>query len=307
MQKPILYLTLILCCFTACKSVRMEPKSSTAATAQLPAFDMEGHRGARGLMPENTIPAMLKALELGVTTLEMDVHISKDGQLLLSHDPYFNRQHELLPNGKEIPASEAKKHILYQLNYSEIKRYDVGSKFYKNFPEQQLQKAYKPLLTEVIDTAQAYIIEHRLPQVFYNIETKSKPTGDGLYHPAPKEFVDKLMAVILEKNIAPYVIIQSFDVRTLQVLNRRYPQIKTSLLVENLDGLDKNLEKLGYVPDVYSPNYKLVTPALVRKVHELNMKIIPWTVNQLQEMQELKELGVDGLITDYPNLYKRLE
>ncbi|MEJ8801896.1 glycerophosphodiester phosphodiesterase [Pontibacter sp. H249] len=279
---------------------------NTTAATQLPAFDLEGHRGARGLMPENTIPAMLKALELGVTTLEMDVHISKDGQVLLSHDPYFNRQHELLPDGQEISKSEAKTHILYQLTYDKIKRYDVGSKFYKNFPEQQLQKAYKPLLSEVIDTVQAYIAEHQLPQVYYNIETKSKPSGDGKYHPVPAEFVEKLMAVILQKKVAPYVVIQSFDVRTLQVLKQEYPAIKTSLLVENLQSMDQNLEKLGFVPDIYSPYYKLVTPAMVKNAHQKRMKIIPWTINKLEEMKELKNMGVDGLISDYPNLFKQL-
>ena len=277
------------------------------AATQLPAFDLEGHRGARGLMPENTIQAMLKALELGVTTLEMDAHISKDGQVLLSHDPYFNREHELLPGGKEIPASEAKQHILYQLNYSDIKKYDVGSKFYKKFPEQALQKAYKPLLSEVIDTVQAYLKANQQPQVFYNIETKSKPSGDGIYHPAPEEFVDKLMAVILEKGIMPYVIIQSFDVRTLQVLKQKYPDVKTSLLVENRHGLEKNLRLLGFTPDIYSPYFKLVTPGMLKKAHANNIKVIPWTVNTLQEMQELKAMGIDGFISDYPNLFKELE
>ncbi|MBC5991488.1 glycerophosphodiester phosphodiesterase family protein [Pontibacter cellulosilyticus] len=282
----------------------MEPTST--ATVQLPAFDMEGHRGARGLFPENTIPAMLKALELGVTTLEMDTHISKDGKVFLSHDPYFNREHELLPAGKEIPATQAKQHILYQLDYSDIKKYDVGSKFYKKFPEQQLQKAHKPLLAEIFDTVQANIKARQLAQVFYNIETKSKPSGDGIYHPAPEEFVDKLMAVILGKGVERYVIIQSFDVRTLKVVKQKYPEIKTSLLVENRYGLKKNLDLLGFTPDIYSPYYKLVTPGLVKKAHNLNMKVIPWTINTLQEIKDLKAIGVDGVITDYPNLFKEL-
>ncbi len=274
---------------------------------QFPDFDMEGHRGARGLAPENTLPAMLKGLELGVTTLEMDVHISKDGYVLLSHDPYINRQHELLPTGLEIPAREAKKHVIYQMDYDEIKRYDVGSKFYKKFPEQELQQAYKPLLAEVIDTAQQYIRKNQIPQVFYNIETKSTPQGDGLYHPAPEEFVEKLMAVIQEKKVEPYVIIQSFDVRTLQVLRQRYPTIKTSLLVENLHSFDKNIADLGFTPEIYSPYYKLVTANLVQKAHDNNIKVIPWTVNSLKGMKQLRKLGVDGIITDYPNLFKELE
>ncbi|WP_276495777.1 glycerophosphodiester phosphodiesterase [Pontibacter litorisediminis] len=284
--------------------MKFNPPSAT--TPPLPAFDLEGHRGARGLLPENTVPAMLKALEMGVTTLEMDAHISQDGQVLLSHDPYLNREHELLPNGSEIPKEEAKKHVLFQMPYSQIRRFDVGSKNYGKFPRQQLMKAHKPLLSEVLDAAQAYIQEHNLPQVFYNIETKSNPSGDGKYHPKPEEFVDLLVAVIDEKGVRPYVIIQSFDPRTLQVLHRKYPGVKTSLLVENLKGLDKNLQLLGFTPHIYSPYYKLVTPALVEATHARGMKLVPWTVNSLEEMRHLKQLGVDGLISDYPDLFQEL-
>ncbi|WP_237151187.1 glycerophosphodiester phosphodiesterase [Pontibacter actiniarum] len=289
----------------ACTSEKME-QASPVASASFPAFDLEGHRGARGLLPENTLPAMEKALALGVTTLEMDVHVSRDGEVLLSHDPYFNPAHELLPAGAEIPVHEADKHILYQMPYSEIRKFDVGSKRYSRFPEQTLVKAYKPLLSEVADTVQAYREKHGLPPVFYNIETKSSPAGDGKYHPAPEEFVDRLMAVIDKKGIRPYVIIQSFDPRTLQVVHRKYPDVMTALLVENMDGLEKNLERLGFTPTVYSPYYQLITPALVEATHRRSMKLIPWTVNDLEQMKQLKQMGVDGLISDYPNLYNQL-
>ncbi|WP_046312447.1 glycerophosphodiester phosphodiesterase [Pontibacter korlensis] len=281
-------------------------KPTQQSSVALPAFDKEGHRGARGLLPENTVPAMLKALDSGVTTLEMDAHISQDGQVLLSHDPFINPEHELLPSGAEIPAADAKKYVLYQMPYSQIRTFDVGSKYYSKFPEQQLMKAYKPLLSEVIDSAQAYIKEKGLAQVFYNIETKSKPSGDGIYHPAPEEFIDKLVAVIDEKGIRPYVIIQSFDPRTLKVLHQKHPDIKTALLVENLKGLEKNLEQLGFTPTIYSPYFKLVTPSLIKATHEQGMKLVPWTVNDLKEMQRLKQLGVDGIISDYPNLFSQL-
>jgi glycerophosphoryl diester phosphodiesterase len=291
---------------SACTSGTMSQKPVSTTKPPLPEFDLEGHRGARGLLPENTVPAMLKALELGVTTLEMDVHISQDGQVFLSHDPYMNREHELLPSGEEIPAADAKKFVHYQMPYSQIRSFDVGSKYFDKFPEQQLMKVHKPLLAEVIDSAQAYLQKHGLPQVFYNIETKSKPSGDGKYHPAPEEFVDRVMAVIQEKNMQPYVIIQSFDPRTLQVLRRKYPDVKTSLLVENLKGLDANLKGLGFTPDIYSPYHKLVTPALVEATQKRGIKLVPWTVNDLKEMQRLKQLGVDGVISDYPNLFREL-
>lgn len=272
----------------------------------LPAFDLEGHRGARGLMPENTIPAMIRALELGVTTLEMDTHITKDGQVVLSHDPYINHEHDLLPNGSEISSANKHKYVLYQLDYATIRTFDAGSKFYAKFPQQEKLPTYKPLLSDLIDSVQVYLQQNDLPQVYYNIETKSKPSGDGKLHPAPEEFVDLLMDVIEAKGIAEWVIIQSFDVRTLQVLRQRYPHVKTSLLVENAKGLNKNLETLGFIPDIYSPYYRHVTSKLIKDCHAKGMKVIPWTINELQEMQRLKEMGVDGLISDYPNLYQEL-
>ncbi|MDX5482417.1 MAG: glycerophosphodiester phosphodiesterase [Hymenobacteraceae bacterium] len=282
----------------------MTPAASTTDKgAALPAFDKEGHRGARGLMPENTVPAMRKALELGVTTLEMDTHISKDGKVVLSHDPYINPEYVLLPDGEEIPESDRKKYVLYEMDYSDIRKFDVGSKFYPKFPQQEKLKTYKPLLSEVIDSAQAYIKAHNLPQVFYNIETKSKPEQDGKLHPTPEEFVARLMEVIEEKGIAPWVIVQSFDVRTLQVMQEKYPHVKTALLVENLHSMEKNLQRLGYTPTIYSPYYKLVTPSLLKKAKNKGMKVIPWTVNSADELARLKQMGVDGIITDYPNLF----
>ncbi|WP_245868595.1 glycerophosphodiester phosphodiesterase family protein [Pontibacter ramchanderi] len=272
----------------------------------MPAFDLEGHRGARGLMPENTIPGMIRALELGVTTLEMDTHITRDKQVVLSHDPYINPEHDLLPDGSEIPETDKHKYVLYQLDYDTIRTFDAGSKFYDKFPQQQKLATYKPLLSDLIDSVQVYLKQQQLPQVYYNIETKSKPSGDGKLHPAPDEFVDLLMGVIEAKGIAEWVIIQSFDVRTLQVMRQRYPHVKASLLVENMKGLNKNLEALGFIPDIYSPYYRLVTPRLISDCHERGMKVIPWTINDLSEMKRLQEMGVDGLISDYPNLYREL-
>lgn len=300
-----LYTSFVILLLTGCTSTKMAPANSSPAHAvSLPDFDIEGHRGARGLMPENTIPAMLKALELGVTTLEMDAQISRDGQVLLSHDPYINPAHELLPNGEEIPAKDKQKYVLYEMDYANIRQFDVGSKYYSNFPEQQKINTYKPLLSEVIDTVQNYIRSHNLPQVFYNIETKTKAETDGKYHPAPEEFVQRLMQVITEKRIEPWVIIQSFDVRPLQVLHAQYPEVKTALLVENMLGLEANLRKLGFTPDIYSPYYKLVTQKLVADCHRQSIKVIPWTVNEAEEIRRLKAKGVDGIITDYPNLFR---
>lgn len=276
----------------------------SAAAQQCPP-DIQGHRGGRGLMPENTIPAMRRALALGVTTLEMDAAISQDKQVLLSHDPYMNADFVHRPDGQPLTKEQGKALRLYSLPYAEIRRYDVGSHGNPKFPRQQKLRAYKPLLAEVIDSAEAYAQRTHRPAPFYNIETKTTPAGDGTNHPAPDEFVRLLLAVIAQKGVQSRVIIQSFDPRTLEVVHRTQPQLRTALLVENQDGLAENLQRLSFVPSIYSPHYKLVTAQLVQACHQQRMQVIPWTVNTAEDVAQLLQLQVDGFITDYPDLMHR--
>lgn len=282
---------------SACKT-----RTSTSQTTSFPAFSTEAHRGGRGLMPENTIPAMKNAIDLGVTTLEMDVHISADGKVFLSHDDYINPVFTLDPDGKEIPETDRHKYTLFAMTYAKIEKFDGGSKGNPAFPQQKKIKTHLPLLSDLIDTVQTYIRTGKKKQVFYNIETKSKPAGDNKLHPEPEKFVDLLVSVLKEKNIIPYVVIQSFDVRTLQVINRKYPRIKTSYLIDKNKSPEENIAFLGFKPFVISPISKIVTQDFVNKCHELNLKVIPWTVNTKEEIAKLKSYGVDGIISDYPNL-----
>lgn len=274
------------------------------AAAQQRPLDMQAHRGGRGLMPENTIPAMRHALDLGVTTLEMDIAISQDKQVLLSHDPYLNADFVYRPDGQPIAKAEEKSLKIYGLPYAEIRRYDVGSHGNPKFARQQKLLTYKPLLAEVIDSAEAYAQRRSRPAPFYNIETKTTPAGDGTYHPAPAEFVQLLLAVVTAKGIQSRVIIQSFDPRTLEVVHRMQPRLRTALLVENPNSVAKNLRRLSFRPSIYSPHYKLVNPELVRACHQRHILVIPWTVNTLAEAERLVQQQVDGLITDYPDLVK---
>ena len=275
---------------------------SPKKTAQPMSFDWQGHRGCRGLMPENTIPAMLHAVDLGVTTLEMDATVTNDGQVILSHDPFFNHNITIKPDGSYVKESEEKQLNLYQMTYEEMSHYDVGMKSHPGFPQQKKTKVTKPKLSDLIDSVEAYTAAKKLPPKFYNIETKSKAETDNIYHPAPEEFVDLIMQVIKEKKIESRTIIQSFDVRTLQYLHKNYPSIKTALLVEGAGTFKEHVAKLGFTPNIYSPEYILVNASLVKQCKEMQIRIIPWTVNDLSKMKELKEMGVDGIITDYPNL-----
>ncbi len=269
-------------------------------------LDKQGHRGCRGLLPENTIPAMKKALDLEVTTLEMDAVITKDGEVVLSHEPFFNHEISTKPDGSPVTEKEEKGLNIYAMTYNEVRQFDVGRRPHPRFPQQQKLAVAKPRLRDVIDSVKQYCAEKKIPFPQWNIETKSLPFTDNLYHPAPGVFVEKLMAVINEKGIAEKTIIQSFDFRTLQYLHRQYPAVKTAMLIEDYDKrpLEQQLQALGFVPTIYSPHYSLINQKLMEACHGKGMKVIPWTVNDKKTMETLVGFGVDGLITDYPDLFR---
>lgn len=296
---PLVFFALVF--WTCSTPKRMQSFTNTV-------FDKEGHRGCRGLMPENTIPAMKKAVDLGVTTLEMDAVITKDGQVILSHEPFFNHEITTKPDGSFVKEEEEKSLNIYKMTYAETQRFDVGLKPHPRFPQQQKTAAHKPLLRQLIDTIKTYCQQTGKPFPQWNIETKTQPQTDGVYHPAPAEFVETLMNVIKEKGIEQNVIIQSFDFRTLQYLHQHYPQMRTAMLVEGYDkrSLDELLKALGFTPTIFSPDQSLVNKELVERCHQKGINVIPWTVNQVDEMRKLVALGVDGIITDYPNLFAGL-
>jgi len=293
----------VLFCCMSCSGPKKSQNSPLVEADGV--FDKQGHRGCRGLMPENTIPAMINAIDLGVTTLEMDVVITKDKKVILSHEPWFAQEITTKPDGTYMGEKEERRYIIYWMTYEETKTFDVGMKPHPRFPNQQKMKLTKPLLAEVIDSVNTAMMTRRRPPLYYNIETKTNPEGDGVFHPKVDEFVELLMGVINEKGIQDHVIIQSFDFRTLQYLHAKYPAIKTAMLVEDFDKkpLDEQIKKLGFTASVYSPHYSLVNETLIKQCHAKGMKLIPWTVNDKAKIAELTKMGVDGIITDYPNLF----
>jgi glycerophosphoryl diester phosphodiesterase len=270
-------------------------------------FDKQGHRGARGLMPENTIGGMLRALDLGVTTIGMNVVISQDNQVVLSHEPYFNHEISLLPSGKPILLKAEQSYNMYKMDYAEIKKFDVGSKVHSRFPGQQKFKAHKPLLSEVIDSVEAYVKLHKMAKPNYAIEIKTVRKGDLVFHPEPAEFSQLVMDVVVAKKLTKRSIIQAFDIRSLQYVHAKYPKMKTALMIDEKEDFENNIKDLGYNPTVYSPYSVLVGKGLVDRCHAAGIKIIPWTVNSLKDMNYMIGLGVDGVITDYPNLFNSLD
>ena len=302
MKQPFI---LMSCILISCSN----KSAPSNATTEVTNFDKEGHRGCRGLMPENTIPAFEKAISLGVTTLEMDAMITKDKQVIISHDPFFSPEITTKPDGSYVTESEEKSLKIYGMTYEQTQQYDVGLKPHPRFPMQQKLKVHKPKLSDVIDSAEAYTKAKNLPPIQYNIETKSTAPTDDINHPKPVEFVELIMAIVKEKQIEQRVIIQSFDMRTLQYLHVKYPSIRTAYLFEppSLSSFSSRLKELGFTPTIYSPDYTTLTPAIMKQCKDLGILVIPWTVDDLAKMQELKNMGVDGLISDYPDLYKQLK
>lgn len=266
-------------------------------------FDKQGHRGCRGLLPENTIPAFKKAITLGVTTLELDVVITKDQQVLVSHEAFFNVDITTFPD--EYPE---KKYNLFEMDYAEIKLFDVGLKKHPKFPQQENVSAYKPTLNEVITVCEATVEALGLPAIQYNIEVKCAPETDSVFHPLPAVIVDLLMKEVIDNNIEERVSIQSFDKRVLQHLHANYPAICTGCLYEGdeVKTLAEHTKELGFTPNKYSPIYSLVTTDLIEECKNNGVLIVPWTVNTFEEMKRLKSMGVDGIISDYPNLLQQL-
>lgn len=277
--------------------------SSTTDTVRTPdGFDLQGHRGARGLAPENTLPAFRRALEIGVTTLEMDVVISNDGVVVVSHEPWMAYNKCLRPDGTRIPKDEEREYNLYTMTYEEIEAFDCGSRSLSDFPEQEPTSAPKPRLRDVIQMAEAYVQAHDRPPVFYNIETKSRPEWEGTFHPDPETFARTVLSVVNDEEVSARTTIQSFDPRTLEQVHRMGGGVRLALLVGwGTDDLDDRLDDLSFPVDVYSPSAALVDEALVRAVHDRGLTLIPWTVNEPDGMKKLIRLGVDGLITDYPD------
>ncbi len=268
-------------------------------------FDIQGHRGCRGLMPENSIEAFEKALELGVTTLELDVVISKDHQVVVSHEPYFNPDICLGPEGKEISPEQSKSFNIYQLEYAEVKNYDCGSKEYDRFPSQKKIKTYKPLLSQVIKLADEYCEKNNLRSVNFNIEIKSQEEEYGVSQPNPKEFSDLVYQVIKDLPVTR-ITIQSFDHQILQYWKISYPQFTLALLEENISSPTKAIKELGFNPHIYSPDFKLLNKKKIIELFDMGVKVIPWTVNEKDDMKKLVKWGVDGLITDYPDRFKEV-
>lgn len=279
--------------FLTCKLTEINPVTVPAG------FNWQGHRGCRGLLPENSIPAFIKALEFPeVVTLELDLAVTKDNQLIVSHEPWFNPNICRQPGGQPIAAADSVRFLIHQMTVDEVQAFDCGSQGNPRFPGQQKMPTYKPTLREVVAEVCA-----RYPgrSVRWNMEIKSQPEWDGVRTPPIGAFAQLVVQALHELRLTDNTTVQSFDVRALQAVRQIAPQQRLALLTENALSLEYNLNKLGFQPAVYSPYYLLVDQKLVRRCHSRGIQVIPWTVNDVPAMRRLIRLGVDGIITDYPD------
>jgi glycerophosphoryl diester phosphodiesterase len=290
---------------------------AVAVMAHAAAFDLQAHRGGRGLRPENTLAAFENAIAIGVTTLELDIAITADGVPVISHDPFVNPALARDGEGRWLAGAGP---LIHSLTLAELQRYDVGrlnpaNAYAKGFAEQQASDGERiPTLAALF----ARVRELGANDIEFDIETKIFPDRPDDTVP-PEEFVAKLLAVIRTAGMAERVMIQSFDWRTLAIVQRVEPGMRTVYLTTQGRGGGNVADprwvgglKLADYPSVahmvkaaggrtWAPNFNNVDEAAVRSAHALGLGVIPWTVNATVDMRNLLGWGVDGLITDYPD------
>ncbi|MCF8216670.1 MAG: glycerophosphodiester phosphodiesterase [Chlorobium sp.] len=265
-------------------------------------FEIQAHRGARAFFPENTIPAFCRAAALGVRVIELDLVVSRDEMLVVSHDPWITGPLCSGPDGMPLDRSAKERHLIYQMDYDEIARFNCGLAD-PAFPQQQSVHAFKPLLSDVFRDVDASMqADGRCKPIVFNLELKSWPHGDGKLHPSPDSYAAIVSALLDSLTMASRVRVQSFDRRLLAAVWRRSPGLCFGLLVDDFNHFDPFPWEAGFVPAYVNPYFPLLTPELAAELHEQGVQIIPWTVNREEDMLAMKRMGADGIITDHPEL-----
>jgi len=290
------------------------------------AFDIEAHRGGRALFPENTLPAFANALSMGVDTLELDIGVTKDGALVVSHERGLNPDLARNADGAYVAPPGIP---FVRMLLEEVRKYDVGqirpgSAYAAQFPEQlKLPGTPIPTLREVIDLVRKSGDRH----VRLNIETKIDPDHPD-ESPDPQRFVTLLLDLVAAENFADRVMVQSFDWRTLQLVQKLAPTIPTVYLTlqrgkaptvfpdrasnwtagfnpaEHQNSLPRTIKAAGGA--IWSPYFGDVNPALISEAHDLALKVVVWTVNKPADIARMIDIGVDGIISDHPDLLRKI-
>ncbi len=285
------------------------------------AFDLQGHRGARGLYPENTLPAFQKALDLGVDTIECDMAVTRDGVVVVYHDQWLNPDITRGPDGKWL---EKRGPAIIDLTFEQLQQYDVGrikpgTKYASEFPAQQAVDGTRiPRLSDLFDLVK----KSGNTKIGFDCETKISPLEPAAALP-PAEFARKAIAEIRKHGMQGRTMVQSFDWRTLQVIQQEAPEIRTMYLssprtLQSAPDGRPSPWLAGFAPEqhggsvprtvkaaggkIWAPNQTYLTAELLAEARSLGIAVIPWTVNDPAMMNKLLDMGVDGIISDRPDL-----
>ncbi len=260
----------------------------SASTVPKRVVQIHGHRGSRGTHPENTLPAFEEAMSIPADFIELDTVLSKDGILIVSHDPYIDGARCKDPNGKQVTHSIA----ISSLTAEQISKYDCGSTPNPGFPEQKLVPGTpKPTLEAVLK-----LVQSKSDTIQLNIETKMNQ--DVRRSPDPQMFVEAILTLLKKYNLVERSVLQSFDFRTLTAAKELEPKLRLSALFTSSKRFCEETAKIG--ASIASPAFKLVNEANVKTCHDLGLTLAPYTPNKEDEWDTLIENGVDAIITDYP-------
>lgn len=276
--------------------------SCMGTKSQVENEDLEviGHRGQVSKYPENSVEGFISLLKTGADALELDLVISGDKEVVVSHEPYMAAHYMLDPEGRRIKKSEEKNYRIYEMSYDSIRQFNYGSRFNIKFPFQKRISAYKPLLREVFEKLEANTPENNSQSLNYYLELKSEPAEYGITQPYPEEFADLVMEVVREKSMEERVVLKSFDARLLNEIHKNYPEVKISLLLYKTS-IEEGLSRLNFKPDIISPHFRQIkSREQVSVLQKQNYKVITWTVNRRRHIKRMMNLGVDGIISDYP-------
>lgn len=263
-------------------------------------FEIQAHRGARSFFPENTIKAFCKAADLGIRVIELDLVVSGDSQLVVSHDPWLSGPLCSDPFGRPLGDEDHSSHVIFTMTYGEIASFSCGRPL-ACFPGQQRIDAVKPLLGDVFSSVDAFMGEYGLEGgMIFNLEIKSWPGKERVYHPEPSDYARLVVEFVEASGFQGRVRIQSFDYRVVREAWRLHDSLCYGLLVNDASHTIPFLNELGFTPHFLNPRYPLICRSLIEDLHGRGIRVIPWTVNRPEDMLEMKRLGADGLITDYP-------
>lgn len=289
----LLFIALAILSACAAPSPQVEP-------IPMDEFDIQGHRGSRGHLPENSIPGFILALEQGATTLELDLVVSADSQLVVNHEPWLNPELCLTPEGE--PVREQGEWNLYRMPMKEIRQCDCGSRPHPRFTSQKQMAVNRPALWEVVQVSDHMRTRRDSIKPAYNIELKFDEDDVHTFYPEAEDFANLVIVELTALGIQERATLQSFSAKALDAVHARAPEISTSWLTDDNAPVKEQVQRLTFVPTIYSPNHNTLTAQRVAEARSMGMKVIPWTVNEPERMKELIEMGVNGIITDYPDL-----